>query len=191
MKVFELEGSLRTELGKKANKALRRESLIPCELYGSEGNMHFSVKSNIFDKLLFTPDVFVINLNIDGKVCSAIMREVQFHPVSDKALHVDFIQVFEDKTFDIELPVRLNGLPKGIQGGGKLSIGLRKLKVNGLLKDLPNSLDIDVTELDLGKSIQVRELDFANIEIKNSKNAVVAQVKLTRAARAAMQQTQA
>ncbi|WP_372751134.1 50S ribosomal protein L25/general stress protein Ctc [Labilibaculum sp.] len=187
MKTFELKGSLRTDLGKKANKTLRKQELIPCELYGGGENIHFAIDEKVFGKLLFTPEVYVVNVDVDGKKFSCILRDVQYHPVNDKALHADFFQVFEDKPFEIELPIRIEGFAKGIQAGGKLAIGLRKLKVRGLMADLPENLLINVTELGVGKSIQVGQLNYDNLELLNAKNAVVVQVKLTRAARAAAQ----
>ena len=185
MKTLELTGSIRTDLGKKATKALRKEEMVPCELYGGEENIHFAVSEKDLNKLFFTPETFIVKFNVEGKEFSAVMREVQFHPVKDNALHVDFYQVFEDKPFEVQIPIKVEGFAKGVQAGGKLAIGLRKLKVKGLMKDLPEFLPIDVTNIGLGKSTQVRELAYDNLELLNAKNAVVVQVKLTRAARAA------
>ena len=189
MRTLELKGSLRTDLGKKATKALRREELVPCELYGGEENIHFAVSEKDLNKLLYTPETFIVKFDIEGKEFTAVMREVQFHAVSDKALHVDFFQVFEDKAFEVQIPIKVEGFAKGVQAGGKLAVNLRKLKVKGFMKDLPEFLPIDVTEIGLGKSTQVRELAYENLELLNAKNAVVVQVKLTRAARAAAQAT--
>ncbi len=187
MKVLELKGSLRTNLGKKATKALRKEELVPCELYGGEENIHFAVNEKELNKLLYTPETFIVKFDIEGKVCTAVMRETQFHPVTDKTLHVDFYQVTEEVPFEVSIPIKVEGFAKGVQAGGKLAIGLRKLKVKGLMKDLPEYLPVNVTELGLGKSIQVKELAYDNLELMNANNAVVVQVKLTRAARAAAQ----
>ncbi|RXQ96729.1 50S ribosomal protein L25/general stress protein Ctc [Ancylomarina salipaludis] len=185
MKTLELKGSLRTDLGKKATKALRRAELVPCELYGGEENIHFSVSEKDLKKLLFTPEVYIVKFDVEGKVFTSVMREVQFHSVNDKPLHVDFFQVTEDKAFEVEVPVKVEGFAVGVQAGGKLAVNLRKLKVKALMKDLPEALPINVTELGLGKSIQVGALNYENLELLNAKNAVVVQVKLTRAARAA------
>jgi len=187
MKNFEIKGSLRTDLGKKANKALRKAELVPCELYGGEENIHFTVAEKDFKKLIFTPSVFIVKIDIDGKEVMAVMREVQYHPVNDRPLHVDFIQVTEDKPLEIEIPIKVDGFAIGVQAGGKLAVNLRKLKVKAMMKDLPDTLDMDVTELSLGKSIKVGDLSYENLELLNAKNAVVVQVKLTRAARAAQQ----
>jgi len=185
MKTLELKGSLRTDLGKKATKALRKAELVPCELYGAGENIHFAVSEKDLNKLLFTPEVFIVKFDVEGKVFTAVMREVQFHPVTDKPLHVDFFQVTEDKAFEVEVPVKVEGFAIGVQSGGKLAVNLRKLKVKAMMKDLPESLPIDVTKLGLSKSIQVGELSFDKLELLNAKSAVVVQVKLTRAARAA------
>lgn len=185
MKTLELKGSLRTDLGKKATKALRKAELVPCELYGAGENIHFSVNERDLNKLLFTPETFIVKFDVEGKVFTSVMREVQFHSVTDKPLHVDFFQVTEDKAFEVEVPVKVEGFAVGVQNGGKLAVNLRKLKVKAMMKDLPESLTIDVTNLGLSKSIQVGALDFENTELLNAKNAVVVQVKLTRAARAA------
>ena len=189
MKTFELKGSLRTDLGKKANKALRKEEMVPCELYGGGENVHFAISEKIFNKLLFTPEVYIIDAEVDGKKFSCILRDVHFHAVTDKPLHADFYQVFEDKAFEVELPIRVEGFAKGIQAGGKLAVISRKLKVKGLMANLPENLLIEVSDLGLGRSIQVGELTYENLELLNSKNSVVVQVKLTRAARAAAQST--
>ncbi|MDE5418087.1 50S ribosomal protein L25/general stress protein Ctc [Labilibaculum sp. DW002] len=185
MKTLELKGSLRTDLGKKATKALRKAELVPCELYGAGENIHFSVNERDLNKLLFTPETFIVKFDVEGKVFTSVMREVQFHSVTDKPLHVDFFQVTEDKAFEVEVPVKVEGFAKGIQAGGKLAIINRKLKVKALMADLPENLLVEVSDLGLGKSIQVGALDFENLELLNAKNAVVVQVKLTRAARAA------
>jgi len=189
MKTLELKGSLRTDLGKKATKALRRAEMVPCELYGGGENVHFAISEKDINKLLYTPETFIVKFDIEGKEFTAVMRDVQFHPTTDKAIHADFFQVFEDKAFEVQIPIKVEGFAKGVQAGGKLAVNLRKLKVKGLMKDLPEFLPIDVTELGLSKSTQVKELDFANLEMLNAKNAVVVQVKLTRAARAAANAT--
>ena len=191
MKTLELKGSLRTELGKKATKALRKAELVPCELYGAGENIHFAVNEKDLNKLLFTPETYIVKFDVDGKVFTAVKRDIQFHPVTDKPLHVDFFQVTEDKAFEVEIPIKVEGFAIGVQSGGKLAVNLRKLKVKAMMKDLPESLPIDVTNLGLNNSIQVGALDFKNLELLNAKSAVVVQVKLTRAARAAALSTDA
>ncbi|MCL1868742.1 MAG: 50S ribosomal protein L25/general stress protein Ctc [Paludibacter sp.] len=185
MKSFNLQGKERKEVGKKASKAVRKEESIPCVLYGGSKNIHFTATEGDLRKLVYTPEVFVVNLSIDKTKTHAIVKEIQFHPVSDKILHVDFLEVFEDKAVVVELPVKLKGLAQGVRAGGKLSLEMRKLRVKGLYTKIPENITIDVTDLALGKSIQVGKVSVTDLEILNAKNAVVAQVKLTRAARGA------
>ena len=185
MKVYELKGTVRKELGKKATKADRVGDNVPCVLYGGSENVHFTSTASDLRKLIYSPDVFVVDLTVDGKKCKAIMKSLQFHPVSDKVLHIDFLEVSEDKPVVVELPVQLNGLAEGVKAGGKLALEMRKLRVKGFYTNFPEKIDIDVTSLGLGKSIQVGALKFDNMELLNAKNAVVCQVKLTRAARGA------
>lgn len=185
MKTFELKGTLRTDLGKKATKAIRNEGGVPCELYGIGENVHFTCTSADLRKLLYTPEIYVVNLTVEGKEYKAVMREIQFHPVTDKVLHIDFYQVNEEKPVVMEVPVRLEGLAAGVRAGGKLSLEMRKLRVKALYTAIPEILVINVENLELGKTIQVRALQFENMEILNAPNAVVCAVKLTRAARGA------
>ena len=185
MKTFELKGKVREELGKKASKATRAEESVPCVLYGTGENVHFTATASDLRKLIYSPEVFIVDLDVDGKKSKAIMKDLQFHPVSDKVLHIDFLEVSENKPVVVELPVQLNGLAEGVKAGGKLALEMRKLRVKGLYTNFPEKIDIDVTSLGLGKSIQVGALKFDNMELLNAKNAVVCQVKLTRAARGA------
>lgn len=188
MQIFELQGELRSDLGKKATIALRNEGKVPCVLYGGEGNVHFSVLEKDLQKLLYTPIVYIVKVNVGGKSHEAVMREIQFHPVSDRVLHIDFYQISEDKPVIMEVPVKLQGFAEGVQAGGKLSLVVRKLKVKSIPANLPGELVLDVTNLGLGKSIKVKDLSYDNFEIVNAKEVVVAQIKLTRAARAAAQE---
>jgi large subunit ribosomal protein L25 len=186
MKTFELSGSVRTNIGKKATKAYRSESKIPAVIYGGEKGgevVHISVKEADVRKLIYTPEIFLVNLNVDGKAYKAILKDIQFHPVKDNVLHIDFLHVFEDKPVVIDVPVILDGLAEGVKAGGKLSLDMRKLKVKAQYEKIPEQLHINVEALDLGKSIQVGDLQFDDIELLNAKNAVVCRVQLTRAAR--------
>lgn len=186
MKTFQLAGQSRTDLGKKAAKALRSESKVPAILYGTEQVVSFTVEQSAIRNLIYTPEIFVVELTIDGKTCNVILQDIQFHPVTDEVLHLDFLQIFEEKPIIIEVPVKLEGLAEGVRQGGKLSLEMRKLRVRSLYKNVPENLVINVSELGLGKSIQVGQLSFDNLELLNAKNAVVCAVKLTRAARGAM-----
>ena len=181
MQVFELQGELRTDLGKKATNLLRAEGKVPCVLYGGKENVHFSVVEKDLQKLLYTPVVYIVKVNVAGQSYEAVMREIQFHPVSDRVLHMDFYQISEDKPVIMEVPVKL-------QGFAELSLVVRKLKVKAIPANLPGEIVLDVTNLGLGKSIKVKDLSFENFEIVNAKEVVVAQIKLTRAARAAAQE---
>ena len=184
MKKFELKGTLRKELGKKATKATRNANEVHAVLYGSnEEVVHFTVKDNEVIKLIVTPEIFLVDLDVDGKKYKAILKDSQFHPVSDKILHLDFLQVFDAKPIVMEVPVVLEGLAEGVKAGGKLSLDLRKLKVKANYDKIPEKLFVNVAHLALGKSIQVGELSFEGLELLNAKNAVVCRVQLTRAAR--------
>lgn len=186
MKTFELKGTLRDGLGKKATKSVRTSEAVPCVLYGAgEENIHFQSTQSELRKLIYSPEVFVVDLEIEGKKTKAVLKALQFHPVTDKVLHLDFLKVSEDKPVAFELPVKLNGLAEGVRAGGKLSLEMRKLKVKGLYTDMPEFISIDVTSLGLGKTIQVGAVTVDKLEVLNAKNAVVCQVKLTRAARGA------
>ncbi|MDE6451883.1 MAG: 50S ribosomal protein L25/general stress protein Ctc [Odoribacter sp.] len=188
MQIFELKGEVRNDLGKKATNLLRTEGKVPCVLYGGGENVHFAVVEKDLQKLLYTPIVYIVKVMVGGKEYEAVMREIQFHPVTDRVLHIDFYQISEDKPVMMEVPVKLQGFAEGVQAGGKLSLIVRKLKVKAVPANLPGEIVLDVTNLGLGKSIKVKDLSFENFEILNAKDVVVAQVKLTRAARAAAQE---
>ena len=183
MQVFELKGELRTDLGKKATKVLREEKKVPCVLYGGKENIHFSVVEKDLSKLVYTPFVYIVKIMIDGNAYEAVMREIQFHPVTDRILHIDFYHIFAEKPVIIEVPVKLKGFAEGVQAGGKLVQVIRKLKVKALPSNLPGEVELDVTSLGLGKSIKVKELSFDNFEVVNAKEVVIAQVKVTRASK--------
>lgn len=187
MKTFELKGEVRDDFGKKAARSLRSEGLIPCVVYGGPGdenqNTNFTVKSSDVRNLLYTPEVFIVNLDLGEKKIKAILKDIQFHPVKDTVLHIDFLHVFENVPVVIEIPVRLEGLAAGVRAGGKLSLDMRKLKVKAKMDKLPEQLVVNVESLELGKSIQVGQLNFDGLEMLNAKNAVVCRVQLTRAAR--------
>ena len=192
MKSIEIKGSLRTETGKKATRDLRKNNSVPCVLYGlnkdENGNQvatHFTVTNDGLRNLVYTPHIYVVDLNIDGKIVTAIMKDIQFHPVTDNILHVDFLQINESNPIVMEVPVKLEGLAEGVKAGGKLALQVRKLRVKALYNLIPERLVIDVTNLGLGKTIKVGELNYEGLQILNAKEAVVCAVKLTRAARGA------
>ncbi|MDR1119701.1 MAG: 50S ribosomal protein L25/general stress protein Ctc [Dysgonamonadaceae bacterium] len=185
MKTFELAGAARTGLGKKAAKTYRKEQSIPCVLYGGKEVVHFTVKTDSVRKLIYTPDIHLVNLTIDEKNYTTILKDAQFHPVSENILHMDFLEVVDNSPITMEVPVVLDGLAEGVKAGGKLVLEIRKLKVKALYTNIPEKLTINVEELGLGKTIQVGALSFDNLEILNAKNSVVCSVKMTRAARGA------
>lgn len=192
MKSIQIQGSLRAETGKKATKDLRKNASIPCVLYGSQKDendnqiaTHFSVTVDGIRKLVYTPHIYVVDLNIDGKIVNAVMKDIQFHPVTDAILHIDFYQIDEAKPIVMEVPVQLEGLAEGVKAGGKLVLQMRKLKVKALYNMIPERMVINVSNLGLGKTIKVGELSYEGLEIMNAKDAVVCAVKLTRAARGA------
>ena len=192
MKSIEIKGSLRTDLGKKSTRELRKNNGVPCVLYGVKKDenglpvaTHFSVTVDGLRNLVYTPNIYLVNLDIDGTVVTAIMKDIQFHPVKDNILHVDFLQVEENKPVVMEVPVQLEGLAEGVRAGGKLALQIRKLKVKANYNAIPERLVIDVTPLGLGKTIKVGELSYEGLELMNAKDAVVCAVKLTRAARGA------
>ena len=192
MRSIAINGSLRAEIGKKATKSVRKADAVPCVLYGAQkdanGNQvatHFTVTNDELRNLVYTPHIYVVNLTIDGKTVNAIMKDIQFHPVTDKILHVDFYQIDEARPIVMEVPVKLEGLAEGVKAGGKLALQVRKLKVKALYNVIPERLVVDVTNLGLGKTIKVGELSYEGLELLNAKEAVVCAVKLTRAARGA------
>ena len=192
MKSIEIKGSLRTETGKKAAHSLRQNNGVPCVLYGMQkdenGNQvatHFTVTVDGLRKLVYTPHIYVVDLNIDGKIVNAIMKDIQFHPVTDAILHVDFLQINEENPIVMEVPVQLECLAEGVKAGGKLALQTRKLKVKALYNLIPERLVVNVTNLGLGKTIKVGELNYEGLTLLNAKEAVVCAVKLTRAARGA------
>ena len=188
MKTFDLAGKVRESVGKKDSKKLRSEEKVPCVLYGGEEPVHFYCEESALRKLIYTPHVFLVNLDVDGAKTQAIMQDIQFHPVTDKALHIDFLKVEEDKPVKVNVPVTTKGYAKGMRVGGKLQIEMRYLTVLALPKDLPNSITIDVTNLDLGQSYRVSDVETDTLKVLNAKSVPVVRVMVTRASRAAAAQ---
>ena len=194
MKEINVTGQKRSETGKKASKLMRKEGLIPCNLYGeAKGEnglpvaMAFAVPMTELRKVVYTPHIYVVNLNIDGQHHTAIMKELQFHPVTDALLHIDFYEVNEAKPITIGVPVKLNGLAQGVRDGGRLALIVRKVNVTAMYQNIPETLDIDVTDLTIGKSIKVGDLKFEGLELATSKEVVVCTIKATRKSNAAAQ----
>lgn len=210
MKTFELKAEARKDLGKKSVKALRAEGKIPAVLNGGRiveypynGTLKDGEKVVKIDdkrgllttdiivtnedvrRLIYTPDIFEINLNINGEIRKAVLKDIQFQPVKDTILHLDFLEVFPDKPITMEVPVQIEGHAEGVKAGGKLSLSMRKLKVKAPYTEIPERLIVNVDTLGLGKSLSVGDLHFEGLELINAKNAVVCAVQLTRAARGA------
>ncbi|TDQ28742.1 50S ribosomal protein L25/general stress protein Ctc [Tenacibaculum caenipelagi] len=186
MKSITIKGSQRESVGKKATKALRNAGKVPCVLYGGDKPVHFSADEKAFKPLVYTPDVFTATIELDGVTYNAVLQDIQFHPVNDSILHVDFYQLFEDKAVTMEIPVRLVGSSKGVMIGGALRHNLRKLRVKALPANLPDFIEADITELQIGNKLYVTTLKNDNYTILHPDNTVVAQVRMSRnAAKAA------
>ena len=186
MKSFDLKGTSRTEVGKKSTNELRKNNGIPCVLYGIEKEAKaFAVTTDAVRKLVYTPDIHVVNLTIDGVECKAVLKDIQFHPVKDTILHMDFLQIVADTPIVMEVPTVLTGLAAGVKLGGKLQQAIRKIKVKAVYANIPEKLTVDVTELALGKSIKVGELSFEGLELVTPAQTVVCSVAATRASREA------
>lgn len=180
MKSVSLSGSLRGGVGKKDAAALRREQRVPSVLYGGTEQIHFHISAIELKKLVYSPDVFEVNLEIDGKTYRSIIKEIQFHPVTDRPVHVDFLQMFEDKEITVELPVRTVGNAIGVINGGRLAINFRKLKVRGLPNALPETIELNISKLRIGHDIRVRDVEFPGCTLVQSPDSVVVAVKRTR-----------
>jgi large subunit ribosomal protein L25 len=192
MKEFSVSGQKRATTGKKAAKELRKEGLVPCNLYGEKKGENglpeaiaFAIPAAQLRKVVYSPDVYVVNLTIDGEPHKAVMKELQFHPTTDALLHIDFYEVNETKAITIGIPVKLTGHAKGVRDGGRLSQAVRQLNVTAPYKQIPETLEIDVTDLALGKTIKVADLNFEGLEIATPAQVVVCSVKATRASRSA------
>jgi large subunit ribosomal protein L25 len=196
MKEINVSGKKRTDVGKKATKLLRKEGYVPCNLYGENTQdgkpvaMAFAILATDLRKVVYTPHVYVVNLDIEGEHHTAIMKELQFHPTTDALLHIDFFEINETKPITIGIPVKLNGLAQGVRDGGRMNLSVRKVNVTAPYKNIPETLDIDVTNLTIGKSIKVGELNFEGLEMATSKEVVVCSIKATRKSNAAAQATE-
>ena len=187
-----VSGQKRNAIGKKAAKEVRKEGLVPCNIYGIEKDANnspvatsFTIPFSELRKVVYTPNVYVVNINIDGTEKKAVIKELQFHPVSDALLHVDFLEINEEKPVTVGIPVKLVGHAAGVRNGGRLSLSIRQIKVTAPYTRIPEILEIDVTALEIGKSIKVGELNFEGLEFATPKEVVVCSVQMTRQASAA------
>lgn len=184
MKTIRIPARKREATGKADSRNRRREGLVPCNVYGNGTNTHLVADERYLKKLVYTPEVMVAELEVEGgPVLRAVVTETQFHPVTDRLIHMDFIEVTDDKPVKVKLPVRIVGNSVGVKAGGKLKTVMRKLFVQGLIKDLPDYLDVDVTPLEIGQSLRVRDLNFPGIRFLDSPNNVIVSVAATRASR--------
>jgi len=192
MKEIVINGQKRETTGKKATKLMRKEGLVPCNMYGEKKDekglpeaFSFAVPFTELRKVVYTPHVYVVSINIDGKEHKAIIKELQFHPTTDALLHADFYEINEQKDITVGIPVKLNGLAQGVRDGGKLNLSIRKIDVTAPYKNIPEILEIDVTNLALGKAIKVGELKFEGLTLATPAQVVVCSVKETRASKSA------
>jgi large subunit ribosomal protein L25 len=183
MKNLEIIGYKRANLGKKASNDLRLDGYAPCVLYGGTEQVHFYSPMILFKELLYTPNVYQVNLNIEGSEYKAIVQDAQFHPVNEVILHVDFLELQEDKPVRMEVPIRFTGTAPGVQKGGKLVSKLRKLAIKALPGDIPDYITVDISNLDLGKSIKTGEVQPENYTILSNPNIPIATVEIPRALR--------
>ena len=183
MKSITINGSKRESVGKKATKALRNAGQVPCVLYGGDQPVHFSATELAFSGLVYTPNAHTVVIALDnGDTYDAVLQDLQFHPVTDRVLHVDFYQLFEDKEIAMDIPVRLNGNSKGVKNGGVLRKNNRKLRVKALPTNLPDTIEIDITEIKIGGKVYVGDLDQEKYRFLHTDNTVVCQVKTARTA---------
>ena len=181
MKSITINGSKRESVGKKSTKALRNAGQVPCVLYGGEQPLHFSAEELSFKHLVYTPDVHTVEIKLGGgETVNAVLQDIQFHPVTDAILHVDFYQIFEDKEITMEIPVHTTGVARGVKNGGVLRFNLRRMKVKGLPGNLPDFIEADITNLRIGNKLYVTALASENFKIMHPDNTVVCQVRTSR-----------
>lgn len=182
MEAISMSGNIRTEVGGKESKNTRSEGLVPCVMYGNTDPVHFTIDKRQFRKVVYTPNVYIINLNIDGKEYKAVIKDVQFHPVSDEVLHADFFLPAPGQKFEMKIPVRLAGTSPGVLNGGKLALIYRKLRVSGSLETFPDYIDVSISKLKIGMGIRVSELSVDGITFLDAPLNYVVNIKTARGA---------
>jgi large subunit ribosomal protein L25 len=182
MKTIEISGHLREAVGSQDAKQLRREGMVPCVVYGGSENLHFYADERELDKIVYTPDVYLINLNLDDKKVQAVRRDAQFHPVKDNLLHMDFVEVVPGKSISLKLPVALTGNAIGVRNGGVLRRNAKMLYVKGMVDDLPDTITIDISKMRIGHTIKVGDLNIPGVEMLEAANRVVVAIKTSRKA---------
>ncbi len=181
MKSLEIIGFKRANLGKKESKDLRAEAMVPCVLYGGGKQVHFHSPMILFRDLLYSPEVYQVDLNIEGDMYKAIVQATQFHPVNEMLLHVDFLELNDKKEVKMDIPVRFTGVSPGVLAGGKLVTKMRKLKVKALPANLPDSVEVNISDLELGRSVKVSKIEPKNYTILSNPSSPVATVTIPRA----------
>jgi len=181
MKQVSLSGSLRENVGKKDAKKHRKEGNVPCVLYGGKEQTHFIVTELSFKSLVFTPDVFIVNLELDGKKFQAILQDVQYHPVTDRVLHADFLEIISEKPIIVGLPVKFEGTSPGVMIGGKMIKKMQKIRVKGLTEDMPNYIVVDISKLEIGGSVKIKDIELDKLSTLDPPNSVIVRVKTARA----------
>ncbi len=182
MKSITIKGSQRESVGKKATKALRNAGMVPCVVYGGDEPISFSAEEIAFKDLVYTPDVHTVVINLGGTKINAILQDIQFHPVTDSILHIDFYQIFDDKEVTMEIPVRTVGNSRGVRNGGVLRIVNRKLRVKALPENLPDFIEADITEMRIGNKMYTKSLKTDNYKIMHPDNTVICQIRTSRTA---------
>lgn len=183
MKSVVIAGAVRTTLGSKEAKTLRKNEAVPCVIYGGEAPIHFSALTKAFKDLVYTPEAKVAEIVLDnGNTVKAVMQDIQFHPVSDEILHIDFIQLVPGKAVVYDIPVNLNGTPRGVRSGGKMKIVLRKLSVKATPENMVDAINLDIANLRIGQAIRVSQIPSEGFEILSAANAVIVTVKTSRTA---------
>jgi large subunit ribosomal protein L25 len=180
MKQVSLSGALRAYVGKKDARKIRREGNVPCVLYGGKEHIHFLTDEKQLLKMIFTPEVYIFRLTIGKKEIPAVLQDVQYHPVTDRVLHVDFLEIHPEKPVTIAVPLKLNGTPKGVLLGGKLHQKLRKLKIKSLINHLPDVIEIDISPLDIGQSVKISDLVREHITFLDPPSTVAVAVRTAR-----------
>jgi large subunit ribosomal protein L25 len=188
MKSITIKGSQRESVGKVATKALRNAGMVPCVIYGGSQPIHFAAEEKAFKSLVYTPNAHTVVIDLDGKTTNAILQDIQFHPVSDRINHIDFFQLDETKEIIMEVPVKVTGTSPGVLLGGVLNLNQRRLKVKALPKNLPDFVEANISELEMGNKLYVTKLPSPNFKLMHPDNTVVAQVKISRAAMKAAQE---
>ncbi len=190
MKSITINGSKRESVGKAATKALRNAGQVPCVLYGGNEPVHFSAEEKAFKNLVYTPNVYTATIELGDEKVVSILQDIQFHPVTDQILHIDFYQLFDDKEVTMEIPVTLEGNSPGVMIGGALRFPKRKLRIKALPGNLPDTIKADISKLEIGDKLFVREIELENCTILHPENTVVAQVRMSRGAQASTEETE-